>query len=93
MFKSWLFLKLLIFKSNFFQMEYFTLQFFENGNAECDYLKRKESRKKAVNPFYSLGLLHGLCIVIFQQCAKLKLPWVFLRNKTIMLDSHVYKSQ
>ena len=43
---------------------YFTV--FENGNAGCHYLKRKKSRKKAVDPYYSLGLMHELGIMIFQ---------------------------
>ena len=41
----------------------------------------KKSRKKVVNPYYSQGLMHDLCVMTFQ--SKLKLPWVFLRNRSI----------
>ena len=45
-------------------------------------LKKKKSRKEVVNPYYSLGLMHNVCNMIFQWCTKLKPPWVFLRNRS-----------
>ena len=58
--------KLLTFKRNFFQIEHFTLQFFRM-KMRGDAIKegKKKSRKKVLNPNYSLGLLHDVCIMIF----------------------------
>ena len=67
-------------QKQFFLIEYFILQFFQNANAGCYYSKTNKSRKKVVNPYYSLGLMHA-CIMIFEQCTKLKLPWVGKRGR------------
>ena len=66
-------------QKKFFQIEYFTLQFFRMAMRDVT-IQKEKSRKKVVNPHYSLGLMHDLYIVIFQQCAKQKPPGCFLET-------------
>ena len=66
--KNCFFLKLLFFKSTFFSNKvlYFTLQSFRAAMRNVTIQKKTKSRKKIVNPHYALGMMHDLCIMIFQ---------------------------
>ena len=66
--KNCFFLKLLLFKSTFFSNKvlYFTLQSFRAAMRNVTIQKKTKSRKKIVNPHYALGMMHDLCIMIFQ---------------------------
>ena len=66
--KNCFFLKLLLFKSTFFSNKviYFTLQSFRAAMRNVSIQKKTKSRKKIVNPHYALGMMHDLCIMIFQ---------------------------
>ena len=66
--KNCFFLKLLLFKSIFFSNKviYFTLQSFRAAMRNVTIQKKTKSRKKIVNPHYALGMMHDLCIMIFQ---------------------------